>query len=734
MKRIKNFVVWAMVVTLLSLVAACGSPDEKKMAFFEKGKKLLQDGDVVSAQLEFKNAIQIDPDFAQAYHFLGKAALRRKDGKAAFGALSRAVALAPENTEARLDLGRLFLAANALDRAEEQVEAVLQKAPGHVEAVLLKAGIYLKKKDPKAGLALLDNLDGKPDLPASFYLVKAGCLDMQKKDSEADNVLALGQAAHPQAVALVLARIRLLGKQGKLEAMEAELKKAMGLVPDNLNLTLNLAWVYLQTDRQEKADAIIDKVMADDPDDEKRVVAVAALLLRAGREDKGVALIKKGMNAHPETFQYTALLSEIYLKKKQLDPASQLLKDYIALGERAPEPDRVKARINLAKLEMIQGEADQAESKVDQVLAVDPRNIDAQYLKGRLALARGDGDEAVSRFRAVTEAHPDHLDGYIGLANAHVLGKNYDLALDVLKKALKQAPNSAKILKNMVRVNVLKKDTRAAEENLKHIVSLDPYNIGSIAGLGDFYLSQNRYDEAMAQYRLIQQNKKGETLGHLRVAEVLARTNRMDQAIDELETGAEKTKNSSVFVTSLGRLYLKQGRQAEAVDKFKEALAMDPDNRLAWLTLAEIYEHNQEYDKAIELYTQGLARHKDVWSAANNLAFLLVKTRTSKADLDEALKYARMALELNPGSGLVLDTLGWVSYKAGDLDQAEIYVAQAVEKLPDNLEIHYHFARICHDLGKKKMAALHLKQALAGDRDFPWRQEALALYEKFYQQ
>jgi tetratricopeptide (TPR) repeat protein len=734
MKPIKNFLVKAMVLAVLILVAACGSPDEKKMAFFEKGKSLLEAGDIVSARLEFKNAIQIDPDFAQAYHYLGKIELRQKNGKAAFGALARAVKLDPENIGARLDLGRLFLAANALDRADEQVNEVLKNTPGHVEAILLKAGIYMKKKDAKAALAMLGELEGKPDLPQGFYLLKAGCLGLEKKDMDVDKVLAQGRVAHPESMALILARIRLLGKQGKVQDMETELQNALDLAPDNLSLNLTLASVYLQTGRQEKAEAIFDKVVAQDPEDEKRVVAVAALLLRAKQEDKGIALIKKGIKTHPETYPYTALLSEIYLKKKELEQASQVLKAYIALAEKAPEPDRVKARINLAKLEMIQGKAKPAESQVDRVLDIDPKNIDAQYLKGRLALARGDGDEAVSRFRAVTEAHPDHLEGYIGLANAHVLGKNYDLALDVLKKALKQAPNSAKILKGMVRVNILRKDTRAAEENLKQLVSLDPYNIGSIAGLGDFYLSQNRYDEAMAQYRLIQQNKKGEALGHLRMAEVLARTDRMDQAIDELEAGAEKTKNSSVFVTSLGKLYLKEGRKSEAVEKFKEALKMDPGNKLAWLTLAGIYEHDQEYEKAIALYREGLGHNKDVWSAANNLAFLLGKTQTSKAGLDEALKYARMALKLNPDSGLVLDTLGWVNYKAGHLEEAEKNLAQAVEKLSDNLEIQYHFARICHDLGKKKLAAFHLKKALSGKKAFPWRQQALGLYEKFYQQ
>ncbi len=88
------------------------------------------------------------------------------------GALAKAVKLDPENTGARLDLGRLFLAANALDRAEEQIEAVLKNAPDHVGAILLKAGIYLKKKDSKAAFALLGKLEDKPALPPGFTCLK----------------------------------------------------------------------------------------------------------------------------------------------------------------------------------------------------------------------------------------------------------------------------------------------------------------------------------------------------------------------------------------------------------------------------------------------------------------------------------------------------------------------------------------------------------------------------------
>jgi len=50
-----------------TLMAACGGPEEKKMKFFNKGKVLYEKGDYIKARLEFKNAIQINPKFAEGY-------------------------------------------------------------------------------------------------------------------------------------------------------------------------------------------------------------------------------------------------------------------------------------------------------------------------------------------------------------------------------------------------------------------------------------------------------------------------------------------------------------------------------------------------------------------------------------------------------------------------------------------------------------------------------------------
>ena len=60
------------IVLVASSLIACGSPDQKKAKFFEKGKVLYEKGDYVKARLEFKNAVQIDPKFAEGFYMLDR--------------------------------------------------------------------------------------------------------------------------------------------------------------------------------------------------------------------------------------------------------------------------------------------------------------------------------------------------------------------------------------------------------------------------------------------------------------------------------------------------------------------------------------------------------------------------------------------------------------------------------------------------------------------------------------
>ncbi len=71
---------------IILLLLGCSSADEKKNAHFQKGIEYHEKGDTSAAILEFKNAVQIDPKFAEAYAELAfaydnRAAIENIDNK-----------------------------------------------------------------------------------------------------------------------------------------------------------------------------------------------------------------------------------------------------------------------------------------------------------------------------------------------------------------------------------------------------------------------------------------------------------------------------------------------------------------------------------------------------------------------------------------------------------------------------------------------------------------------------
>ena len=55
------------LLVVLMVTASCSGPEQKKMKFYNRGNALYEKGDYVKAELEFKNAAQIDPKFTDAY-------------------------------------------------------------------------------------------------------------------------------------------------------------------------------------------------------------------------------------------------------------------------------------------------------------------------------------------------------------------------------------------------------------------------------------------------------------------------------------------------------------------------------------------------------------------------------------------------------------------------------------------------------------------------------------------
>ena len=70
--------------------------------------------------IEFRNALRLDPRFVDAYYQLARADLAQHDSRAPYASLEKAIELDPRHLDARLDRGRLYLAARQFERAEDE--------------------------------------------------------------------------------------------------------------------------------------------------------------------------------------------------------------------------------------------------------------------------------------------------------------------------------------------------------------------------------------------------------------------------------------------------------------------------------------------------------------------------------------------------------------------------------------------------------------------------------------
>jgi tetratricopeptide (TPR) repeat protein len=105
------------------------------------------------------------------------------------------------------------------------------------------------------------------------------------------------------------------------------------------------------------------------------------------------------------------------------------------------------------------------------------------------------------------------------------------------------------------------------------------------------------------------------------------------------------------------------------------------------LARAAVDDRRGDWQKALARAEQVLAREPRNVEALNFAGFVAAD---HDRDLPRATKRLQAAVALSPGSGGVIDSLGWVYLHAGDLARAELYLEQAGRLEPSDPEILGH--------------------------------------------
>ena len=735
------------VLVLALILAACGGPEEKKAKFYSKARELYARGDYVKARLEVKNAIQIDPKFAEGYLLLGL--VEQKDGnlRGAFGAFTKAVELNPELNAAHVELGKLLLLSGAADKALEKAQAVLAREPGNGEALMLQGSVFMAQKKPGDAAAIFEGLLQKGEKKPEVYLMLASAYSQDGNTSRAEKAFAEGIAAHPGFAPLHLGLAKFYNDLKQPSKAESELKKVIELEPDKAVYKLNLASFLWEEGRQAAAIDLIADTVAADPSNEGTCELAARFYISKSQLFEAARILDRGIEKNPGSFRLRILLADVYLNQNNPAKALETLEKCLTLSKDEADPGIIQAKSALARVHLMLRQTAKAEIYVNQVLEANPKSVDGHLVRGDIFLTKGEGQGAVAEFRTVVGEQPQFIPGHVRLATAHALNREFDLAVQTLQNALKLDPKSREALQTLARVYAAKKDMPAAEEQLRRIVDSDPADIVARANLGDFLAANRKSAAAEDAYRAIVQRAPQAPLGYLKLSRLYRSQNKPRETLAQLEEGYRQNQVSAELLTELVQTQIQQKKHGAAISVCTKRIEDNPRDIFAYNLLGWVYTDMKNYQeaeaalkKAIELQPLWPAPHTNLANlyllqgrkkeAADGLqAAISANPKDSSAYLSLALLFERdkdypnamqvyeRALKENPGFWFAANNLAFLiaetnTAKTG-LERAKTLVEEALKQRPNEPALLDTLGWVYFRMGDNPQARSLIEQALA---------------------
>jgi tetratricopeptide (TPR) repeat protein len=274
-----------------------------------------------------------------------------------------------------------------------------------------------------------------------------------------------------------------------------------------------------------------------------------------------------------------------------------------------------------------------------------------------------------------------------------------------------------------------KRDSKRAQELFEQVIAANPRYRGAHFNLGVALVSENRLEDALAEFRKEEEISPDETGAVQAAARLAMLLHRKEDAIQEWRRLLKVDPKNHDAALALGQLLLADGKYAEAAESLEAAVQLSPDSTGLQFQLGEAYIKSGSLEKAlphlrIAANDDNNTKTIDVMTL-NNVAYTLAE---ANAEPDLAKRYAEKALveldvrshadsnhsnhELARDFAMLWDTAGWVYFQSGDCNRAESYI-RASWLLDQQSVVGEHLGQVYEKLGKDREAAHTYELAFA---------------------
>ena len=459
-----------------------------------------------------------------------------------------------------------------------------------------------------------------------------------------------------------------------------------------------------------------------EPQSPAALQVTAALLIAAKRVDEAEPYLQKllsapGVNLESGFLQINRLLAGNPDRAANLRVVRKLA---------AKHADLPQAHFAIAQAAAAAGDDGEALKAIRRAEEIRPDWEPAVLFEAQLLQKRSTA-EAAKRLGEFVEKNPDSREGRLGYARALVMDKRLPEARKQFEAVLAANPGNTEIVYAVGVLAFQLKDYSVAEQSMKKLLGMkyrDPDGVRYI--LGQIAEEQKDWPGAVAWYESI---KDGEHAlpARLRTANAMARQGKLDAAREYLRQVIAENPDQEVQVTVAEAQLLRDAkRYRDAFDFLGAALKSDPDQPELLYDYALTAEKVDRFDVLEENLKKLIKVRPDHAHAYNALGYSLAERNLR---LPEARKLIEKALELSPEDSFIVDSLGWVQYREGDLKGAVQTLRRAYDGRPD-AEIGAHLGEVLWVSGNRAEANRVWEESLKGAPDNETLRQTIQKFRK----
>lgn len=325
-------------------------------------------------------------------------------------------------------------------------------------------------------------------------------------------------------------------------------------------------------------------------------------------------------------------------------------------------------------------------------LVLNLRDLPKQRLDDFIAFSRivaSDQAQQVSLETATASGAtlPEGLkaDDLVAAGSAALQNQNYQAAVETFKRALELEPKNKAALRGLGAAYLSLQKQNEAIDTFQKLLAINPYDEYAYTGIGYAYIIGHDYEKAADAFRKQVGINPLDSTAQYSLASSLVQLRRFQDALPEMEKAASLMPRNAEVQAALGQIYLELKQNDKAMAAFEKAVDLGA-NSTVWNNVAyELANHNLELDRA-QQYAE---------SAVNDIANQLRNVDLQRLHIADFQRVNAISS--------YWDTLGWVYFRRGELNQAKKFIESAW-LLGPNGEVAYHLGEILEKEGKKNDA------------------------------